>query len=166
MRLRDDRVARDVLRIVLATAAPMAIQGTGARCSIYGGLTLRRYADETLRMRTFGLMNEDGLLDVFFGACGSPGLWCLRSERVIGTTERGHWHRFRRHRALRDALAALLKPFEGERTEVEIYDLPSLAEATGVSEDALRSWATTDSCAHTFRFQGSHGVEFVVEVRR
>lgn len=132
-RLHNDRIAREVVRAILTAtdrygcgSSWVRMEGMGRGIRTYGATTFPEVSDDNLRQRLYALMKEDGLLDVMFGACGDPGSWCFESEIIYweekvtpsGAKQKPYTNsmaRFEANQQLREAVIAMLKPFEAEK---------------------------------------------------
>ena len=132
-RLKNDRIAREVVRAILTATGKygsnpswVRMEGIGSGIRTFGATTFPEISDDDLRPRLYALMNEDGLLEVMFGGCGDSGVWCFESEIIYweekvtssGAKQKSYTNsmaRFEANPQLREALTAMLKPFEAEK---------------------------------------------------
>lgn len=129
-RLQNDRIAREIVRAILSAkqwGLPTLVKLEGCRrggVKTYGVTTFPEVSDEDIKQRLCDLFYEDGLLDVLLGNCTAPDSWCFESEiiyykqRVPGFDEKPTMEnmvKYVANKPLREALTAMLKPFEAEQ---------------------------------------------------
>ena len=131
-RLKEDRLSREIVRSILTATGSydsrstwVRMEGNKTGMTTYGATKFPKTPNHDLRESLYALKG-DGLLDVMFGACGDPGLWCFESEIIYWketTTSSGKKQksvsrskaRFQANAQLREALEAMLKPFSSEK---------------------------------------------------
>ncbi len=117
-RLEEDRIAREVVRAILASDCWVVLEGKESPIHCYGATVFPDIPNDDITNKVYGLMNEDGLLDFSIGGCCGPGKWCFESEIVYYRKKNDEKIKLAKYDAnlqLREAIRAMLKPFEAEK---------------------------------------------------
>jgi len=119
IRLNEDPLARAVVRAILSINNWRPIEGKDAKMSTHGATTFPQVSNDEIINTLYALMNEDGLLDVRFGGCGSSGLWVFESEIIyfqqqiyFPSKSMDKFAKFERNPILRDAISTIISPYE------------------------------------------------------
>jgi hypothetical protein len=116
-RLQGDRLAREVVRILLATGKSTHITGREGQGVWGNGIQFPNYSQDQVSGMLHALMNEDGLLDFIF-QCHAPNYYGFESEFVIELAGRGMMSsRYNPNTELRNALIKMLVPFKAEKPQ-------------------------------------------------
>jgi len=122
-KLQNDRIAREVVRILLQVGHPIHINGSDCEFRYGGGVIFPKTSNKEVQERVFGLMNEAGLLDFSF-QCHAPNSYAFESEFIVRPWDINPSYmesRFTANNTLRELITKMLKPFEAEKP---LYVLP------------------------------------------